>query len=226
MALPDSLPIPAGMTATMRCASMSTVLPLFRMCCWELALPRDRELGELEGRYLKLVSGYWRMLRAAIVRCSCASGAQLEDLEQEARLKIWKALRSGRTITNPTSYLYRIAVNTALDSLRRARSCREEALQTNGYSNPADEPGPATPGPASPEQGAIHTQMVSRVLSCVARLSENRRRAVGLHLQGFTTTEIGNLLGWTEAKARNLVYRGLGDLRELLRAEGIEYEAE
>lgn len=31
-------------------------------------------------------------------------------------------------------------------------------------------------------------------------------------------------MGWTEPKARNLIYRGLEDLRETLRAEGIEYE--
>ena len=43
----------------------------------------------------------------------------------------------------------------------------------------------------------------------------NRRRAVGLHLRGFTSTEIAQLLGWTEPKARNLTHRGLKDLREL-----------
>jgi DNA-directed RNA polymerase specialized sigma24 family protein len=47
-----------------------------------------------------------------------------------------------------------------------------------------------------------------------------------LHLEGMTTQEIGNLLGWTEPKARNLVYRGLQDLREQLRAEGVDYEAD
>jgi len=31
-------------------------------------------------------------------------------------------------------------------------------------------------------------------------------------------------LGWSEPKARNLLYRGLSDLRAQLRAEGIEYE--
>jgi DNA-directed RNA polymerase specialized sigma24 family protein len=57
----------------------------------------------------------------------------------------------------------------------------------------------------------------------LAQLPENRRRAVGLHLQGLTTAEIGALLGWSEPKARNLVHRGLKDLRQSLRASGIEY---
>jgi RNA polymerase sigma-70 factor (ECF subfamily) len=55
-------------------------------------------------------------------------------------------------------------------------------------------------------------------------LTENRRITVGLYLQGMTTEEIGGLLGWSEAKARNLVYRGLKDLRRELRALGIDYK--
>jgi hypothetical protein len=56
----------------------------------------------------------------------------------------------------------------------------------------------------------------------VAQLPANRRLAVRLHLQGLTTAEIGELSGWSEPKARNLVYRGLKDLRQYLRALGIE----
>jgi DNA-directed RNA polymerase specialized sigma24 family protein len=38
----------------------------------------------------------------------------------------------------------------------------------------------------------------------------------------MTTAEIGEILGWSEAKSRNLVHRGLKDLRRELRAEGID----
>ena len=58
----------------------------------------------------------------------------------------------------------------------------------------------------------------------LAQLPENRRLAVKNHLQGLTTPEIGALLGWSEPKARNLVHRGLKDLRTALRALGIEYQ--
>jgi len=43
---------------------------------------------------------------------------------------------------------------------------------------------------------------------------------VQLHLQGFSTMQIGVLLGISEAAARNLVYRGLDELRVQLRAQG------
>ena len=48
--------------------------------------------------------------------------------------------------------------------------------------------------------------------------------AVELYLQGMSSHEIADLLDWSEPKARNLIYRGLNDLRKDLRAEGIDLE--
>ena len=55
---------------------------------------------------------------------------------------------------------------------------------------------------------------------------QQSRDAVGLHLEGLTTHEIADLLGWNEPKARNLVYRGLNDIRRCLKEAGIEYETQ
>jgi DNA-directed RNA polymerase specialized sigma24 family protein len=46
-----------------------------------------------------------------------------------------------------------------------------------------------------------------------------------LHIQGCNAGEIAKVLGWTEPKARNLLYRGLNDLRTALVKEGVELEA-
>jgi RNA polymerase sigma-70 factor (ECF subfamily) len=45
-----------------------------------------------------------------------------------------------------------------------------------------------------------------------------------MHLAGYPREEIARLMGWTEAKTRNLLYRGLADLRERLTAEGIGWD--
>jgi DNA-directed RNA polymerase specialized sigma24 family protein len=54
----------------------------------------------------------------------------------------------------------------------------------------------------------------------------DRSGVLRLHVQGFTTQEIADLHAWTEPKARNVVYRTLGELRDRLRALGIEYEGD
>ena len=55
----------------------------------------------------------------------------------------------------------------------------------------------------------------------VDELDEPRNVVVRLHLSGYHRDEIAQLLGWTEPKVRNLLYRGLEDLRALLLARGI-----
>jgi DNA-directed RNA polymerase specialized sigma24 family protein len=42
-----------------------------------------------------------------------------------------------------------------------------------------------------------------------------------MYLQGYAREEIAQLLRWSEAKTRNLLYRGLDDLKRQLEARGI-----
>ncbi len=182
-----------------------------------------------ETRFNTIIEEYGRFLRQTIVQlCPKDLGIQFNDIEQEARLRLWRALQSEREINDPASYLYRIAVTATLDAIRRVKTKREEQLLlAEDGDEEAGEPLYLAAGPAhAPDLLAERRQVVRKVVAMLARLPENRRRAVGLHLEGMTTREIADLLGWSEPKARNLVYRGLQDLREKLRAEGVDYEAD
>lgn len=158
--------------------------------------------------------------------CPRDMGLQFDDIVQEASIRLIRALRDEREIRDLASYAYRIAATTTIDAVRRARTRREEQLRVEGETD-EDDRGPhviADPPDRSPEREAERNELMRKIETALGRLAENRSRAVRLHLEGLTTAEIGGLLGWTEPKARNLVYRGLADLREALRAEGIDYE--
>lgn len=179
-----------------------------------------------------LLERYGALLRSAIAQaCPKNLGLQFDDIEQEARLRLWRALQAETEIENPASYLYRIALSTTIDAVRRVTSRREEQLQLVRDASEAS-PGaagtmqePAENPDASPESVAGRRLLLRKVESALGRLAEDRRRAVGLHLRGFTPPEIAGLFAWSQSKARSLVYRGLRELRERLAAEGIEYEA-
>jgi DNA-directed RNA polymerase specialized sigma24 family protein len=49
---------------------------------------------------------------------------------------------------------------------------------------------------------------------------------VRMHLMGHSREEIARVLGWSEAKTRNLLYRGLADVRERLLAEGVKWTSQ
>ena len=185
--------------------------------------------ADVETRFDAILREHGALLRNAIARaCPKDLGIQIEDVEQEARLRLWRALEREREIHDSASYLYRIAATATIDAVRRVKARREEQLRVAGEES-EDEPTMGISVAAvgrSPEHAAEQTELVERVREAIASLPDNRRRCVGLHLEGMTTQEIAGLLGWSEPKARNLVYRGLNDLRKALRAKGIDYDAE
>lgn len=54
------------------------------------------------------------------------------------------------------------------------------------------------------------------------RITPTRAPVARLYLAGYDRHEIARLMGWTEAKTRNLLYRGLADLRAELRKMGVD----
>jgi RNA polymerase sigma-70 factor (ECF subfamily) len=62
---------------------------------------------------------------------------------------------------------------------------------------------------------------MARIEAALATLSDARRPVVRMYLAGYRQNEIEALLGWSEARTRNLLYRGLAELRAKLEAQGI-----
>jgi DNA-directed RNA polymerase specialized sigma24 family protein len=82
--------------------------------------------------------------------------------------------------------------------------------------DPADEP---TEIGADPERRAASRELGARVAAALKRLAPDRRRAAAAHLQGFEVAEIMAFFGWSYERARNLIARGVADLRRQLESE-------
>jgi len=180
-----------------------------------------------EAQFNTVIDEYGRFLSQTIIRlCPKNMGLEVSDIEQEARLRLWHTLQNEREIRNPTSFLYRIALTATIDAVRRIKAKREEQLRLAEDEEDDERTPPALPSDPrnSPDLVAERRQLANKVRNAMSRLSDNRRRAVGLYLEGFSSREVADLLGWSEPKARNLIYRGLHDLRKQLCIEGIEYE--
>jgi RNA polymerase sigma factor (sigma-70 family) len=151
------------------------------------------------------------------------SDADVDEVMQEVRIRLWKAsggadAPSEQFLHSPTSYVYRTAVSAAIDLIRRQRSERAR----NTISLDGDTPVLDTAPTAQRElEGAELAQQVARA---VETIPESRRPAVRMYLAGYSREDIAELMGWSEAKTRNLVYRGLDDLRARLTEMGIGRE--
>jgi len=169
-------------------------------------------------RLQTLLADYGARLRAIVrARCPPSLGVDPDEVEQDVRVRVWQALTREKTIEQPASYLYQTAMSVIVDHIRRRQARPDRAAN--------DDTGlDAVAGSADPQRAAASEQFGQALRRAIDSLPERRRRPVQLHLQGFGTADIGRLLQMSEATARNLVYRGLDELRERLETEGWQHE--
>ena len=158
--------------------------------------------------------------REAVMRVGRRHGLSdplLDEAMQELRIRLWRAFPGSDQLAAVSGgYLYRAAVTAALIVLRRRRAKRESGVELSAQfeaTTPAREPGP--------DQSLDESELAERVARAVNELPDARQAVVRLHLKGYHRDEIAALLGWSEAKTRNLLYRGLDDLRAILTKQGI-----
>lgn len=142
--------------------------------------------------------------------------SDLHEVMQDVRIRLWNAARRGERIEQfNTSYVYRTATSAALDFLRRGRGALSDSVAPEAVEQELPS------GARTPEDEMLASELETRILAAVESLQPPRRAAVRLYLSGYEAAEITRLMGWTEGKTRNLLSRGLANLRERLREEGI-----
>lgn len=144
-------------------------------------------------------------------------GFDPDDITQEIKIKIWKILHNEKEIQNYPSYIRKIVNSSVIDLLRKWK--REETMLSaekqkkvsetkNVYSDCIDN----------------GDHLKEAVVEAVNSLIESRRRVVRLHLLGMNIVEISAFYGWSHDKTRNLLYRGLTDIKKILKKKDIQYE--
>jgi len=166
-------------------------------------LARSRALEEL-------VSSYSRLIRSAVSRVAGPlSDAIADDIEQKVLIALWKAMPGEQMPDHPSSYLYRAAVRETVRTLRNRRT------EETGFAENQRDPMPM------PDQLAESNELGALIRRALATLSPDRRRAVKAHLMGFDVQEIMTMQSWPYNKARNLIVRGMADLRRELVRRGV-----
>src|SRR5499433_598882 len=171
----------------------------------------------LRARLQQLLAEYGSRVRRLIEGHGLSHyGIDPADIEQEVRIRLWKALERDRNAAFHTSFIQRVVLTTVIDAVRAANARPVEPLPEEGeFAEPAFiEPA------AGPERIASGVEEFDRIVACMAELPERRRKAVALHLQGFSLREIGEFSGTSEEAARKLLDRGMEALRERLAVTG------
>jgi RNA polymerase sigma-70 factor (ECF subfamily) len=144
-------------------------------------------------------------------------GIDPDDVFQEVRIKLWKLLNDEKKIINYSSYIKKIVNSSVIDHIRKMRRERGLILQQKHKT--------ISEWKSTYEIGSIYDKNLKKMVSeTVDSLLESRRKVVKLYLLNLSIEEIATLFCWSRDKTRNLLYRGLSDLKKVLKEKGIEYE--
>jgi DNA-directed RNA polymerase specialized sigma24 family protein len=190
----------------------------------------DRDRADVEAEVHEQLTAYGAFLRRSLTCRSPASlGVMAEEIVQDACFLLWRTMLRERHRTPSATAPWRVVV-TAIEAVRGARAQRarqgaglpDDDDPTSRCSGAPSYPGRehAAPSAAEARQPVASADDLSpRIRAQIAALPVGRRQAVALHVRGFTSVEIGWLLGETAAQARALLCHGLQDLRLRLRAD-------
>ena len=132
-----------------------------------------------------------------VCRSFCSVREDCEDLRQDILLHLWQGWKRYRPDHRPITWLYRVALNTAI-SWRRHRARREETLPLDTFDLPDD---------------TVLREQATHLQALIAQLPVADQRLVGLYLDGFSSEEIGRLTGLSQT---NVTTR-MGRIKEKLR---------
>lgn len=141
----------------------------------------------------------------AVVRRLAGEDALAEDWAQEAWVRVFRALPAFRGDARFSTWVHRIAVNSALHGRRwrERRVSRESPLELER------------------EQSGRGDQVVLRISleRALDELPDGMRQILVLHdVEGYTHDEIGELLGIAAGTSKSQLFKARARLRGLLRS--------
>lgn len=151
----------------------------------------------------------------AVVRRIAGTDALAEDWAQEAWIRAFRALPKFRGDSAFSTWLHRVAVNSALQGKRsrNRHDSRETAL-------PATLPG------RGPREA---TELRLTLEWAMEQIPDGMRKVLVLHdVEGFTHEEIGEMLGVAPGTSKSQLFKARAKMRTLLRTtqeEGRAYAA-
>jgi len=140
----------------------------------------------------------------AVVRRIAGDDDLAQDYAQEAWIRAIRALPTFRGDARFSTWLHRIAVNSALQALRKADTRKKRE-------GPMPDAVPVNPANRDTLLGGLLEQAMDQ-------LPEGMRQVLILHdVEGYTHEEIGNVLGVSTGTSKSQLFKARAKMRDLLR---------
>jgi RNA polymerase sigma-70 factor (ECF subfamily) len=170
--------------------------------------PSDENSSDLID-FDRLILEYGDRIYGAALRIT-GSAADAEDVIQETFLEAYEHRESFRGQAAPTTWLYRIAMNAALQKVRQRRPVTY--LDDTGYDEPR-----VTDWSSDLARRVEIAELRQQLERGIARLAEEIRVVVVLRdVEGLSAGEVGQILDLSESAVKSRLHRGRVLLRQFL----------
>jgi len=135
----------------------------------------------------------------------CNNSEEKKDLMQEITLQLWKSFSNFREKSKFSTWMYRIALNTAITEIRKSNrnpiletlSEKQDTLTEKEYLPNLDEE-------------------INKLYKAIAKLNEIEKGIILLYLEKKTYAEIGEITGLSEKNISVKIVRIKAKLKKLL----------
>ncbi len=142
------------------------------------------------------------------------------DVVQEVFTKLFQAIRGFRGKSKFYTYLYRMAINTAIDHTRRRGKFSASSLDEEGAVQPAE------PEERAPDRVLLDKELEDKVKSALEKIPVDQRTALILReVEGLSYQEMAEVMGSSIGTVMSRLHYGRKRMQALLKdylKEGVQ----
>lgn len=126
-----------------------------------------------------------------VSRMYCDNEEHRKDLFQEILIQLWKSYPSFRGDSKFSTWMYRVAINVAIQDLRKTKKKQQLFFQTNQFKDTSEE-----------KKSEVENEKLKLMHSAIAKLNKVEKAIVMLHLDEKSNEEIAEIVGITQNNVR------------------------
>jgi RNA polymerase sigma-70 factor (ECF subfamily) len=187
-------------------------------CTEDSLLVREAQAGN-HAAFDQLVQCHDRAVLGLVFRIT-RSQNDIEDIYQEALLKVFRNIGRFRFESTFSTWIYRIVTNVCLDHLRKNRNNKTKSTVTIGVEgeeyNLLDQISDDRPA-HDPEHELFRLELRANILSALERLTPRERMAFELrHFQELKISAVSEILNTSVSSTKTTLFRARQKLRSQL----------
>ncbi|NBC67093.1 MAG: sigma-70 family RNA polymerase sigma factor [Bacteroidetes bacterium] len=149
-----------------------------------------QEKEKKENKFIRLVDEFQGIIHK-VCRMYCDDKTHREDLFQEIILQLWKSYPSFKSESKFSTWMYRVALNVAIQDFRKEKKRRFLFLEHFEFKEPASAP-----------KNEFKEERIEELYKAISKLDKIERAIMLLHLDEVPNEEIAEIVGITQNYVR------------------------